>query len=130
MEKISATVATLIGTNRLPVSAYSAIKKDGVPMYERARAAAQKGELVDVVPIRDMVVYGAEVLSQTSVMVDELQMLEISVRFKVASGVYIRSLAEELGKRLGYPATLAALRRTQVGEYQIENARTLESFDV
>jgi len=129
-ERISATVATLIGTLRLPVSAYSAIKKAGVPMYKRARAAASRDEVVSEVPIRDMTIYEAEVMSYSPVIVDEVSMLEVSIRFKVASGVYIRSLAEELGKRFGYPATLAALRRTQVGEYRIENAQTLDSFTV
>jgi len=48
-----------------------------------------------------------------------------SIRFKVASGTYIRSLAEELGRQLGYPATLQNLRRTKVGEYKIEDSYQL-----
>ncbi len=127
-EKVSAIVATLVGTHNLPVSAYSAIKKDGVPMYRRARAASRRGETFSDVPVRAMSVYEAELQTVLLTTVDGLPMLELVIRFKVASGVYIRSLAEELGRRLGYPTTLAALRRTQVGEYRIEEARTLESF--
>ncbi len=127
-EKIAATVATLVGTHTLPVSAYSAIKKDGVRLYERARQAARKGEQYTDVPMRAMTVYEAELLKYESVVVNNLPMLELTVRFKVASGVYIRSLGEELGRRLGYPATLTALRRTQIGTYRIEEARSLYSW--
>ena len=110
----------------LQVSAYSAIKKDGVPMYKRARRAAAKGELLeeDELPIRKMVVYETELLS----FVPHETRLNLKVRFKVSSGTYVRSLAEELGQRLGYPATLSDLRRTRVGPYSIEDAQQLEDF--
>ena len=49
-----------------------------------------------------------------------------TVRFSVGSGTYIRSLAEELGRRVGYPATLQNLRRTKVGEFDIKDAKLLE----
>ena len=49
----------------------------------------------------------------------------IRVRFKVGSGTYIRSLAEELGRRLGYPASLASLRRTKIGDFKIEEAEII-----
>ena len=120
--KISATLHDMTATLTLPVSAYSAIKVDGVAMYKRARKAEKTGEQVTEVPIRNMKVYKTELLG-----------LEIAsgkvvatVRFVVGSGTYIRSLAEELGRRLGYPATLQNLRRTKVGEFDIKNARPLE----
>ncbi len=50
----------------------------------------------------------------------------ISARFDVTSGTYIRSLAEEFGRRLGVPATLAGLRRTRIGEYKVEDAEGLK----
>ena len=111
----------MIGTLRLPVSAYSAIKKEGVPMYKRARAAERKGEMVTDVPIRDMEVKEVEFLSQTI----EADVLVVTIRFYVGSGTYIRSLAEEFGKRLGYPATLQSLRRTKVGDFKISDARSI-----
>jgi tRNA pseudouridine55 synthase len=127
-EKISATVAMLVGTHTLPVSAYSALKRDGVPLYKRARAAASRGETFTDVPMRAMTVHDALFLNQKSVHIDGLPMQELTIRFRVASGVYVRSLGEELGRRLGYPATLTALRRTQVGPYRVEQARTLGSW--
>ena len=113
----------MVGTLTLPVSAYSAIKKDGVPMYKRARKAEKKGEVVEDVPLRDMCVYEAELLPNIEY---ENKRAILTVRFKVGSGTYIRSLGEELGRRLGYPATLQNLRRTKVGNFDIKEARSLE----
>lgn len=127
-ETITATLTTLLGELTLPVSAYSAIKVGGVPMYKRARAAEKKGEVVDPVPARLMRVYAAELLSQETIIYDSKQFQLVRVRFAVGSGTYIRSLAEEFGRRLGYPATLYNLRRTKVGEFNIEDAVTLEAL--
>ncbi len=113
-------LSELIGTHEYEVSAYSAIKQGGVPMYKRARQAAKQGRQLSPaeLPRRAMTVYEAELLS--------LQLVEeravATVRFAVASGTYIRSLAESLGSRLGYPACLLSLRRTQVGAYSLRDA--------
>ncbi|MFT5849895.1 MAG: tRNA pseudouridine55 synthase [Patiriisocius sp.] len=127
-EEIMGAVAGLIGTLRLPVSAYSAIKKEGKPMYKRAREAEKKGEVVTDVPVRDMVVYETEVLNIENTVVDQKKRVVVTVQFSVASGVYVRSLGEELGNKLGYPATLQALRRTKVGEFDIKDAHQLDEF--
>ena len=66
-------VRDLVGTHNLPVSAYSAIKKDGVPMYKRARAAAKLGDVVADVPWRDMTIYEAEIQSVDTVIVDNIR---------------------------------------------------------
>lgn len=130
--QILVAVASLVGTVTLPVSAYSAIKKDGVPMYKRARAAEKTGATVTDVPVRDMVVYGATVGNIEVIFKDAtlttISRLLVTVTFSVGSGTYIRSLAEELGRRLGYPATLANLRRTKVGEFKIEDAKLIEDL--
>lgn len=111
----------MVGTLALPVSAYSAIKKDGTPLYKLARNAEKTGEVVEV-PIRTMQVFESELLSLAC----EENRCVATVRFFVSSGTYIRSLAEELGKRLGYPATLQNLRRTQIGDFKIEDAQSLD----
>lgn len=124
-EAILSAVASLTGTQTLPVSAYSAIKVDGKPMYKRAREAAKIGELIKEVPFRDMVVHQAECLDIDEITTPDGLRVVVQARFFVGSGTYIRSLAEELGRRLGYPATLQELRRTKVGKFRIENALTL-----
>ncbi|MAZ29805.1 tRNA pseudouridine(55) synthase TruB [bacterium] len=127
-EEVQAALADMTGSLRLPVSAYSAIKKDGVPMYKRARAAEKAGETVEDVPVRDMVVHEAELLGMYHKVVQGTERAVVKIRFTVGSGTYIRSLGEELGRRLGYPATLASLRRTKVGEFRVEDAHQLEDF--
>lgn len=124
---LATVLVSMIGEHVLPVSPYSAIKKDGVPMYKKARRAEQSGEIITEVPIRKMVVYEAELISAGTEAAFPERLL-VTVRFKVSSGTYIRSLAEELGRRLGYPATLADLRRTKIGSYSIEEASRLEDF--
>lgn len=118
---IQNVIQDMVGTQILPVSAYSAIKKDGVPFYKRARKAEAKGEAIEDVPMREMEVTEAELLH-----IEYVDLFcVLTVRFYVGSGTYIRSLAEEVGKRLEYPATLQNLRRTKIGEFAISDARTL-----
>ena len=127
-EQVKGVVGKLEGVLSLPVSAYSAIKKDGVPMYKRAREAAKVGELVKDVPWREMKVYEAELLDIYVHEVNDVKRMIVKIRFFVGSGTYIRSLAEELGRRLGYPACLYSLRRTKVGDFTLSNALKLDEI--
>ena len=122
--KISAALTDLVGEIELPVSAYSAIKVDGVPMYKRARKAEKTGETVTDVPMRTMRVFETELFKVEKV--GDRAVATIS--FKVGSGTYIRSLAEEIGRQIEYPATLQNLRRIKVGEFDIEMAQQIENF--
>lgn len=121
-ELLKNSLRSMRGTLALPVSAYSAIKKDGVPLYKKARKAEKTGEVIEDLPIRTMQVLDIELLKTETIE----NRVVLTVRFFVSSGTYIRSLAEELGKRLGYPATLQNLRRTKIGDFKIEDARTLK----
>jgi tRNA pseudouridine55 synthase len=53
---------------------------------------------------------------------------DFEVRVACSSGTYVRTLAEDFGKRLGVGAHLAELRRTRVGEFDVRNANTLEQL--
>lgn len=112
-QKVSENVAGLVGENHLPVPVFSAIKKEGKRLYELAR----QGVEVEV-PIKTMIVHDAQVVS--------VKLPLVTVRFDVASGVYIRSLAVELGHRLGCGGTLANLRRTRVDQWSVDKALKLE----
>ncbi len=127
-ETIKAALKTMVGTLKLPVPAYSAIKREGQRLYAKAR----KGQVFDL-PIREMVVNNAKLIDLKEVILWDSKSkcrrgYEASIIFDVASGVYIRSLAEELGKKLGYPATTAGLRRITVGEYSIKDAKILDEL--
>ncbi len=104
------------GTFEIPVPKYSAIKRAGKPLYEYAR----EGEDVDV-PIKPMKIYKSKFIS----LKEEKEGFILKVEFDVASGVYIRSLAEYLGNFLDTPATLFSLIRTKIGDFELKNARKI-----
>lgn len=113
--KVRNVLAGMMGPMELPVPRYSAIKQDGVRLYAKAR----KGQEIEELPIRTMEVFGIGFLGME---VKNGRGI-LKVRFDVASGVYIRSLAEEFGERLGYPATIKELRRTKIGDFDVADAR-------
>jgi len=110
--EIANKILSLVGSHILPVSIYSAIKKEGKPLY----AYARQGIAVNA-PERSMTV--------TSAVMGDIWEYNgkkyVQVTFDVTSGTYIRSLAEELGRRLGVPATLSELRRLSIGEHQVDD---------
>jgi len=105
---VEAVVHGLKGDINLFVPKYSAIKVDGRRLYDYAR----KGEDVEI-PIKTMKVYWVKVFR-----VDN-EKKTIECRIKVGSGTYIRSLSEEIGRRLGTIAYTTKLRRIQIGDYKI-----------
>ncbi|VAW14840.1 tRNA pseudouridine(55) synthase [hydrothermal vent metagenome] len=114
IEEVAKVLEEMVGVLKLPVPVYSAIKKEGKPLYKYAR----QGKEVDV-PIKEMKIYGMELLG---VVCGDGECV-VSVRMDVGSGTYVRSVAEEVGKRLGFPATVKELRRTKVGEFDVKDAQ-------
>jgi tRNA pseudouridine55 synthase len=94
---------------------YSALKRDGVPLYKLAR----RGEEVERKPRRVQI-------AQLDLKAFKNPFMEIQVR--CSKGTYIRSLAQDIGAALGSGAHLAALRRTASGRFRIEQAATLEAL--
>ena len=97
---------------------YSAIKQNGVRLYELAR----KGIETEI-PKRNITVYSAELVEVKSD-------CEYVVDFSVSKGTYIRSLARDIGEYLGCGATLSALRRTAASGFTIDTCTPLDSIDV
>jgi tRNA pseudouridine55 synthase len=89
---------------------FSAIKKDGIRAYEKARA----GEEVVMAP-RQVIIHELEILKYSD------QVLELRVR--CSKGTYIRSLAHDLGKALNSGGHLVGLRRTKIGSYEASNGK-------
>ena len=56
------------------------------------------------------------------------QTMQLRIRVVCSKGTYIRALARDIGERLGSGAHLIALRRTRVGDYNINNCLTIEQF--
>jgi tRNA pseudouridine55 synthase len=112
---LSAAVQALTGAIEQVPSSVSAVKVDGVRSYARVR----KGQDVTL-PARPVVVSRFEVLARRGVDVD--------VAVVCSSGTYVRALARDVGSALGVGAHLTALRRTRVGPFGLEHARTLEQL--
>lgn len=115
-KKIQKALKSLEGELELHVPAYSAIKVKGRKLYEKARAGEDFAR-----PIRKMKVYNIELLN-TERKGDKIL---VQTKMKVASGTYVRSIAEKFGEFLGYPACITDLRRTRVGEFGVEEAEKL-----
>ncbi len=94
---------------------YSAIKKDGQPLYKLAR----QGIDVEVAP-RPVVIHEIRVLMYNQ----EHAMLEV----RCGKGTYIRTLCQDLGRACGSSAHMAYLMRTASGSFDIETAVTLEKL--
>lgn len=107
------------GRLRLPVSKYSAKKIGGTPLHKRAR----RGEKVPTI-LQDMDVIEATLMHHYPK--DNHYILEMTLT--VSSGTYIRSIAEEIGLRLGVPATLQSLRRTAIGDMSVDDAPKLDEI--
>jgi tRNA pseudouridine55 synthase len=95
---------------------FSAIKKDGVPLYKLAR----KGKTIEREP-RFVRVSSFELLRFGPPILD--------IRIRCSKGTYVRTLAHDLGEKIGCGAHLSALRRTASDRFSIENAHTLTELE-
>ena len=96
---------------------FSAIKKDGIRLYEHARA----GEAIEIAS-RKTTIYEFEIT--------RIALPEIDFRVQCSKGTYIRSLAFDFGEALNSGAYLSALRRTKIGDYDVTIAISPEAFEV
>ena len=96
---------------------FSAIKIKGEPAYKKAR----RGEEFEI-PEREVEIKEIEVLEWNTPS-------RLKIRVVCGSGTYIRSLARDIGEKLGTGAYLTELTRTRVGNYKIENSKTLEELE-
>lgn len=94
---------------------FSALKKDGKRLYEYARA----GETVDIKP---------RTIHISEFEITKINGLNIEFRVVCSKGTYIRSLANDFGKALQSGAHLSALRRTKIGDFNVDNGVTIEDF--
>lgn len=118
-DEIEAAMRPLTGEIEQVPSKVSAIKIDGRRSYARVRA----GEEVEI-PARPVTVSTFEV---TGVRQAE-RTIDVDVRVACSSGTYVRALARDLGDALGVGGHLTMLRRTRVGGFGIDRARTLDQL--
>lgn len=116
-EKVAEVLGTFVGKQEQMPPMYSAIKVKGKKLYEYAR----KGQRVEIQP-RQIEIYEMKLIT--------INPNEKQIEFQVhcSKGTYMRSLCEDIAKRLGTIGFMSALKRTRVGEFSIEQAITVEEL--
>ncbi|WP_282202676.1 tRNA pseudouridine(55) synthase TruB [Kitasatospora fiedleri] len=122
---VDAEVAKLTGEIMQVPSKVSAIKIDGKRSYARVREGEDFELAARPTTVHAFTVHEA----RTAVAEDGTPVLDLDVTVECSSGTYIRALARDLGAALGVGGHLTALRRTRVGPYAVESARTLEQLE-
>ncbi|MFH0857799.1 MAG: tRNA pseudouridine(55) synthase TruB, partial [Candidatus Magasanikbacteria bacterium] len=110
LEEISTVVSSFIGKQTQIPPMFSAKKVKGKKLYELAR----KGEEIEREPV-SIEIYDIELMSY--------HYPTLQVRIQVSTGTYIRTLAYDIGEKLGTGAYCHELRRTKIGKYLVENAK-------
>jgi tRNA pseudouridine55 synthase len=113
---IQNTLIQFIGEIDQKPPVFSAIKKDGIRMYEHARAGVE----IEM-ESRKTTIHEFEIT--------RIELPEIDFRVVCSKGTYIRSLANDYGKALNSGAHLAVLRRTKIGNFDVLNAISPEEFE-
>jgi len=115
-EQIETVFGEFTGKLKQNVPAYSAVKVDGERLYKLARSG-----LEIKTPEREVEIYSMDLL--------ELNLPQLRICVSSSKGTYIRSLAHDIGQRLGCGGYLSALKRTKVGRFCLDDACSLEDVD-
>ncbi|TDX09063.1 tRNA pseudouridine(55) synthase TruB [Flavobacterium sp. S87F.05.LMB.W.Kidney.N] len=113
---IHETVKQFLGEIDQKPPIFSAIKKDGVRLYEHARA----GESVEIESRKTTI---------NEFEITRIALPEIDFRVVCSKGTYIRSLAYDFGKAMNSGSHLTVLRRTKIGNYDVKNAIDITLFE-
>jgi len=116
-QMVNEAVLGFIGDIEQRPPVFSALKKDGKRLYEYAR----EGKEVEI-PTRTVHISEFEITGFSKP--------DIHFRVVCSKGTYIRTLAHDLGKAVGSGSHLSKLRRTRIGEFKVENALSIEDFEV
>lgn len=113
--QVDAAIAQMTGPSLQLPPMYSALKRDGRPLYEYARAGIEVERTPRPIVIHrlELIAFGGE---------------SLSFRVLCSKGTYVRTLAEDIGALLGCGAHLTALRRTQLGRLRLSDAVSLEAL--
>ncbi|MEO5853692.1 MAG: tRNA pseudouridine(55) synthase TruB [Nocardioides sp.] len=116
---VRAALDDFVGDLMQVPTAVSAIKVDGQRAYARVRAGEQVELKARPVTVHELVVHDVVPAGDT---------LDVRISLRCSSGTYVRAIARDLGAALGVGGHLAALRRTAVGSFGLDTARTLDEL--
>lgn len=116
LDRIRREASAFIGEIEQIPPMYSAIKVNGKRLYDMAR----KGITVERKP-RRITIY--------SLVIEKVELPLVTMRVRCSKGTYIRTLCEDLGNALGTGAAMQSLLRTRVGQFTLQEARTLDELE-
>lgn len=119
---VEAALACFVGESEQVPPMYSALKRDGKPLYEYARAGIELERMPRRVFIHELRLLEPETG-------DVLQDGRFVFEVRCSKGTYVRTLAADIGERLGCGAYLAALRRTGIGALDVAGAHSLKILE-
>lgn len=122
-EQIESALESLRGEIMQVPSSVSAIKVDG----ERAYTKVRGGDEVKLAA-RPVSIYRFEITSQPQIIQNDDVFLDFNATIECSSGTYIRALARDLGRQLSVGGHLAALRRTKINNYAVEDAQQIDGL--
>jgi len=114
-EDVQKATKAFLGTISQFPPMFSAIKVDGQRLYKKAR----KGEEVEI-KARQVEIHSFEI--------EKIEFPTIHFKVSCSKGTYIRSLARDFGKELGTVSYLTSLRRTKIGMFNVEDAKSPQDF--
>jgi tRNA pseudouridine55 synthase len=116
LERVMEAAARFRGEMEQTPPAFSAKKIAGTPAYKLAR----KGQAPELKPVK---------INIASFEIAALEGAEATFTMRISAGGYVRSVAHELGRDLGFGAHLSRLRRTQAGPFTLAEAHTVEELE-
>jgi tRNA pseudouridine55 synthase len=115
-EALARVAASFVGPQRQTPPMYSALKRAGVPLYRLARQGVEVER-----EARDITIHALDLRS--------VEPTAIDFAVRCSKGTYVRVLAADVGRALGTVAHLERLRRTAVGPFRVEDARTPDALN-
>ncbi len=114
-DRIMQLLGQYCGTHSQRVPVYSAVRVNGQRLYK----AARRGEEIEA-PVREVHISYIRLVSYDKP--------DLRIQIRCSKGTYIRSLAHDIGERIGCGAYLKSLKRTAIGSLRVDGARTLEEI--
>ena len=116
-DEIKSLLSTFVGSIMQSPSSVSAIKVDGKRAYERVRS----GDKIEL-PEREVTIYSLEVIA-----IRRSEYIDIDIEVSCSAGTYIRSIARDLGERLGVGGHLTALHRSEVAPFLESDCSSMDA---
>jgi tRNA pseudouridine55 synthase len=127
VEEIETVLTDFLGEIEQTPPMYSAKKIGGVKLYEMARKGVEVERKTVKVSIYELRVTNREL--RKSIDESGIKTQDLTIKVLCSAGTYIRTLAEDIGRRLNVGAHLAELRRTKAGKFDLSKAVTIEELE-